>query len=35
LGEELSAGRHIFALRIEEGKRTDPSDAFLAVDVER
>jgi hypothetical protein len=35
LSEKIAAGRHIFALRVMEGDRTDGSDAFLAVDVER
>jgi glyoxylase-like metal-dependent hydrolase (beta-lactamase superfamily II) len=34
LGDKLSAGRHVFALRATEGARVDPSDAFVVVDVE-
>ena len=33
LGEQVAAGRHVFALRVAEGNVTDPGDAFLAVDV--
>ena len=33
LGEQVAAGRHVFALRVTEGTVTDPGDAFLAVDV--
>jgi glyoxylase-like metal-dependent hydrolase (beta-lactamase superfamily II) len=34
LGDRLPAGRHVFALRVTERDRTDPSDVFVAVDVE-
>jgi glyoxylase-like metal-dependent hydrolase (beta-lactamase superfamily II) len=34
LGAQLRSGRHIFALRVNEGDGSDPSDVFLAVDVE-
>jgi glyoxylase-like metal-dependent hydrolase (beta-lactamase superfamily II) len=35
LGDKLPAGRHVFALRVTEGDTNDPSDVFVAVDVER
>jgi glyoxylase-like metal-dependent hydrolase (beta-lactamase superfamily II) len=35
LNDKLSPGRHVFALRVQDGGRTDPSDAFVAVDVGR
>jgi glyoxylase-like metal-dependent hydrolase (beta-lactamase superfamily II) len=35
LGEQLKPGRHVFALRVAEGDKLDPSDVFVAVDVER
>jgi len=34
LGERLPAGRNVFALRVTEGAETDPSDVFIAVDVD-
>jgi glyoxylase-like metal-dependent hydrolase (beta-lactamase superfamily II) len=34
LAEKIPAGRHILPLRVTEGERVDPSDAFLAIDVE-
>jgi glyoxylase-like metal-dependent hydrolase (beta-lactamase superfamily II) len=34
LGDRLSEGRHVFPLRVMEGTALDPSDAFVAVDVE-
>jgi glyoxylase-like metal-dependent hydrolase (beta-lactamase superfamily II) len=34
LGGELAPGRHVFALRVTDGDSADPSDAFVAVDVE-
>ena len=33
LGEQVPAGRHVFALRVTEGNVTDGGDAFLAVDA--
>jgi glyoxylase-like metal-dependent hydrolase (beta-lactamase superfamily II) len=35
LGDTVAPGRHVFALRVAEGDTVDPSDAFVAVDVER
>jgi glyoxylase-like metal-dependent hydrolase (beta-lactamase superfamily II) len=35
LGEQVAAGRHVFALRVTEADAADGSDAFLAVDVGR
>jgi glyoxylase-like metal-dependent hydrolase (beta-lactamase superfamily II) len=34
LSDKVPAGRHVFALRVEDPMRSDASDAFLAVDVE-
>ncbi|HEX5273063.1 MAG TPA: MBL fold metallo-hydrolase [Gemmataceae bacterium] len=34
LGDRLSPGRHVLALRVAEGDNLDPSDVFVAVDVE-
>lgn len=34
LPARLAAGRHVLTLRVHEGGRLDPSDAFLAVDIE-
>jgi glyoxylase-like metal-dependent hydrolase (beta-lactamase superfamily II) len=33
LSDKLPPGRHILALRVSEGDRVDPGDAFVAVDV--
>jgi hypothetical protein len=33
LGAKLPATRYVFALRVEEGGRVEPGDAFVAVDV--
>jgi glyoxylase-like metal-dependent hydrolase (beta-lactamase superfamily II) len=32
LGEKVPAGRHVFALRVAERGKVDPSDTFVAVD---
>ncbi len=35
LGDGISKGRHVFALRVMDGENEDGADVFLAVDVER
>jgi hypothetical protein len=34
LPDSIAAGRHIFAVRVTDGERLDPCDAFVAVDIE-
>ncbi len=34
LADQLPTGRHVFVLRVVEGDRVDPSDAFIVADIE-
>jgi glyoxylase-like metal-dependent hydrolase (beta-lactamase superfamily II) len=34
VGDQVPLGRQVFTLRVAEGDRADPSDVFVAVDVE-